>query len=113
MILDIGISGIVTEMKGLVDTGVVSTDSTTPDASDTTVASEIAATSASVEDATVTNKTLTFKYLVNSLTGNGNTFRKCVIKTPTTLFSEDLHPDLEKTSADEVNYFHKITLDRA
>jgi hypothetical protein len=113
MIVDKGIAAIISDMTDLVETGVVSTDSTTPDAGDTTVPDEISATITNLTDITATNKTLTFKYFINSLIGNGNTFRKCVIKTPTILFSEDLHPDLEKTSSDQVSYFHKITVDRA
>jgi len=113
MIVDVGIGEIITDMVDLITQGVVSTDSATPDASDTTVPGEISATELALTDITATNKTITCKHLINSTLGNGSTFRKDLIKTAAgTLFSEDSHPDLVKTSSDEVAYFHKITLDR-
>ena len=113
MIINQGITKMLTKIKETVVNGVVSTDSTPIDENDTTVPDEVTDTNKSVEDSIIGTNTLTFQHRVLSTEGNGSTFRKELIKdSDDELVIEDSHPDLVKTSSDEIVYFHRITLQR-
>lgn len=111
---DIGIGKIIEDMVDLVTVGIVSTTSNTPSPTDTTIPDEIAVTELALTDITASNKTFTAKHFISSGLGNGNTFRTPILECADgTLFSSELHPDLAKTSSDEVAYFHKIVITQA
>lgn len=111
---DVGIGKIIEDMTDLIVTGVISDYSGTPSPDETSISGEIASTELSLTDITASNKTLTAKHFINSGIGNGETFRTVILKTnDDTLFSSELHPDLSKTSSDEVTYFHKIVIEQA
>jgi len=111
MIVDLGISEIITDMSDLLDYGVVSSDSTSPAAADTSISAITG--SESVSDINTSNATITFKTFIDSGTANSTSIYKAgVYTTNSTLFSEDVHPEIEKTASDEITYFYKLTLQR-
>jgi len=111
LIVEAGIAKIIDDMTDLVSSAVVSSSSSDPAFSDTSITDTIA--TVSLSDITASNNSLTAQATIDSGTGNGDTIRKVAIKTSdTTLFSNDNHPDLEKTSSEEIRYLFKISLVR-
>jgi len=111
MIVEVGIAEIISEMVGIMGSAIASSASSDPSFSDTTIADELA--TVGLTDITASNTTLTAQGIINSLTANGDTIRKVAIKTTNdVLFTNDNHPDIDKTSSEEVRYFFKISMKR-
>lgn len=112
MIVDDGFEKENQLLNSNINTAKVGTDDTAPSASDSDLGSSVA--TMSTTDGTVSKNTYTVKATLGSTQGNGNTLNEVgLFFSGGTIYTRETHPDLEKTSADEVIYFYKIVRERA
>lgn len=111
MIVEVGIAKIITDLVSLIGSATISSSSTDTSFSDTSITDDIA--TVALTSITGSNTSLTAQGVINSGAGNGSTIRKVGVSTvDDVLFSIDNHPDIQKTSSQEVRYFFKTTIKR-
>jgi len=111
MIVGDGLEKINNLISTDLSVGVIGSGSADPSYSDTDVAGLV--TSVSLTDETISEQTFTCKTTIDSTTANGVTITNHGLKfSDGTLLDRNKHPNLAKTSAENLVYFNKLVLER-
>lgn len=99
-ILLLGKEGIAAAIKDSITTGSYGTDGTTVNEDDTALGAEVGATIKTLTTVQ-SGKQITITHSLNSLEGNGNTYKEFGIKVDSILLNRINLFDLTKTSSEE------------